>query len=81
MAMTLDHLESKGFSVEFLGSMLFTRFVSGTRVVSRNNNNKKVCGIEFPNGFGAHCTNYPHSYLTAVSNNNFVLLKPQQQQH
>lgn len=66
MAMTLDHLESKGFSVEFLGSMLFTRFVSGTRVVSRNNNNKKVCGIEFPNGFGAHCTNYPHSYLTAA---------------
>ncbi|GJQ08411.1 hypothetical protein GpartN1_g202.t1 [Galdieria partita] len=66
MAITLDHLEAKGFSVEFFGSMLFTRFVSGTRVVARNNSKTKVCGIDFPNGFGAHCTNYPHSYLTAA---------------
>lgn len=29
----------------------------------------KVCGIEFPSGFGAHCIDYPHSYVTAVSNN------------
>ncbi|EME32835.1 O-phospho-L-seryl-tRNA(Sec):L-selenocysteinyl-tRNA synthase isoform 1 [Galdieria sulphuraria] len=66
MAMTLDQLEAKGFPVEFFGSMLFTRFVSGTRVVARKNNKTKVCGIDFPDGFGAHCTNYPHSYLTAA---------------
>lgn len=42
MAITLDRLEAKGFSVDFFGSMLFTRFVSGTRVVTRNNDKKKV---------------------------------------
>jgi len=46
------------------GSMLFTRCVSGTRVVAMNEK-KVICGQEFI-GFGSSTHNFPHSYLTAA---------------
>lgn len=48
----------------FLGSMLFTRCVSGTRVVPRGQH-KSVGGVDFT-GYGASVTDYPHDYLTAA---------------
>lgn len=46
-----------------IGSMLFTRCVSGARAVSSQSS---ICinGVEF-RGWGAHCEDYPTSYLTA----------------
>ncbi|CAM9754110.1 unnamed protein product [Ectocarpus sp. 12 AP-2014] len=51
-------------SAAFFGSMLFTRCVSGTRVVTREQH-KCVGGIDFA-GYGASVTGYPHDYLTAA---------------
>lgn len=51
-------------STAFLGSVLFTRFVSGTRVVPRGQR-KTVGGVDFA-GFGASANAYPHDYLTAA---------------
>lgn len=51
-------------SPAFLGSMLFTRCVSGTRVVPRGQL-KSVGGVDFT-GYGASVTGYPHDYLTAA---------------
>lgn len=48
----------------FLGSMLFIRCVSGTRVVPRGQA-KTVAGVDFT-GYGASVTGYPHDYLTAA---------------
>ncbi|XP_041368316.1 O-phosphoseryl-tRNA(Sec) selenium transferase-like [Gigantopelta aegis] len=48
-----------------IGSMLFTRFVSGTRVVAPGKTTT-VSGHTFKN-FGAHCNSYPHAYLTAAA--------------
>ena len=48
-----------------LGSMLFTRFVSGTRVVPRGDT-KQVSGYTFE-GFGSHSMNYHSVYLTAAA--------------
>lgn len=48
----------------FLGSMLFTRCVSGTRVVPRGQA-KSVGGVNFV-GYGASVSDYPHDYLTAA---------------
>lgn len=48
--------------VAFLGSMLFKRCVSGTRVVARGQR-AEVAGHAFA-GYGAHCDAYPHDYLT-----------------
>lgn len=48
----------------FLGSMLFTRCVSGTRVVPHGQH-KSVGGVDFT-GYGASVTGYPHDYLTAA---------------
>lgn len=53
-----------GGGVAFLGSMLFTRCVSGTRVVPRGQE-KTVAGVQFM-GFGASYDAYPHDYLTAA---------------
>lgn len=50
--------------VSYLGSMLFTRCVSGTRVVARGQR-KSVAGVEFE-GYGASVKGYPHDYLTAA---------------
>ena len=60
---TLDNHAAKDHDL-FMGSMLFTRGCSGTRVyVSGPQNEKIVCGIKF-DGFGAHCAEYPHSYMS-----------------
>lgn len=48
--------------VAFLGSMLFKRCVSGTRVVPRGAT-ATVAGRAFV-GYGAHADAYPHDYLT-----------------
>ncbi|XP_076467406.1 O-phosphoseryl-tRNA(Sec) selenium transferase-like [Babylonia areolata] len=48
-----------------IGSMLFTRFVSGTRVVAPGSAST-VSGYTFQN-FGAHSNVYPHAYLTAAA--------------
>jgi len=51
--------------VTFLGSMLFHRCVSGTRVVGRGKV-QAVEGITFQ-GYGAHCEAYPHDYITVAA--------------
>jgi O-phospho-L-seryl-tRNASec:L-selenocysteinyl-tRNA synthase len=56
-----------------LGSMLFTRCVSGTRVVDNSSSSsgssgsavKEVAGLHFA-GYGASVDNYPCAYLTAA---------------
>ncbi|XP_002410195.3 O-phosphoseryl-tRNA(Sec) selenium transferase [Ixodes scapularis] len=48
-----------------VGAMLFTRFVSGARVVS-NQGSKRLGQVDFE-GWGSHCGAYPTSYLTAAS--------------
>ncbi|GAB4820637.1 hypothetical protein N2152v2_007683 [Parachlorella kessleri] len=51
--------------VTMLGSMLFRRCVSGTRVVARGKR-QSVGGKEFV-GYGAHCDDYPCDYLTVAA--------------
>lgn len=51
--------------VSFLGSMLFKRCVSGTRVIARGTK-QNAAGISFT-GFGAHCDAYPCDYLTVAA--------------
>lgn len=46
------------------GAMLFSRCVSGTRVIPRGET-KSMGGQEFV-GFGSSYTNYPHAYMTAA---------------
>ncbi len=63
--------EGEARSFSYLGSMLFTRGVSGTRVVvpsssSSSRREKKVAGVGFV-GWGSHCDSYPPGpYLTAA---------------
>ena len=61
-----------GFDETYLGSMLFTRCVSGTRVVRRGEV-KTICGIKFT-GFGSSFDDYPHSYLTVKPDHCALLL-------
>lgn len=68
---TLDELakdtqdeKKKAEITSLFGSMLFTRCVSGTRVVSKNQS-KTIVGHEFI-GFGSSTEGFPHSYLTAA---------------
>ena len=49
-------------SLSMLGSMLFKRGVSGTRVVAQGKV-QSIAGHAFQ-GYGAHCDCYPHTYLT-----------------
>lgn len=51
--------------ITFLGSMLFGRCVSGTRVVARGKR-QDVGGLQFT-GYGAHCDAYPCDYLTVAA--------------
>ncbi|EQC33319.1 O-phosphoseryl-tRNA(Sec) selenium transferase [Saprolegnia diclina VS20] len=60
--MTLSHVTGK--DATFLGSMLFSRGVSGTRVVT-GTANATIVGHEFV-GFGAHSATYPTAYLSAA---------------
>lgn len=48
-----------------IGSMLFTRFVSGVRVVAPSEE-KDISGLKFKN-FSSHSNNYPCAYLTAAA--------------
>ena len=57
--------QSSGRNVSFLGSMLFKRCISGTRVVARASE-QSVAGIDFV-GYGAHCDAYPCAYLTVAA--------------
>ena len=64
-----SHKESRDSDVHskdisYFGSLLFTRCISGTRVVPKNQN-KSIAGYEF-DGFGSSTCNYSSSYLTAA---------------
>ncbi|XP_043218845.1 O-phosphoseryl-tRNA(Sec) selenium transferase-like [Amphibalanus amphitrite] len=48
-----------------IGSMLYTRCVSGTRVIAPGDT-KVIAGHQFE-GWGAHHSHYPHAYLTAAA--------------
>lgn len=48
----------------YLGSMLFTRCVSGTRVI-RKGEVKTICGYEFL-GFGSSIDQFAHTYMTSA---------------
>ncbi|KAH3707970.1 O-phosphoseryl-tRNA(Sec) selenium transferase-like [Dreissena polymorpha] len=53
-------------NVTEIGSMLFTRCVSGTRVIEKSNQVTDVNGIKFLN-FGAHHDSFPCSYMTVAA--------------
>ncbi|KAI9027839.1 O-phosphoseryl-tRNA selenium transferase [Hyaloraphidium curvatum] len=53
--------------ISFLGSMLFSRFVSGTRVVPRLSTATPISGLPAVEGWMSHCRNYPVAYLTAAA--------------
>ncbi|EEB13174.1 UGA suppressor tRNA-associated protein, putative [Pediculus humanus corporis] len=66
IAMTLNSLAGTDTkTITMLGSMLFLRSVSGTRVIT-GNDIKDVAGCKFE-GWGAHNSNYPTPYLTAAA--------------
>lgn len=66
LAMSLKNLEEQsGTAVTQLGSMLFTRQVSGARVVPRESV-QTVSGRAFT-GFMSHTDHYPCAYLNAAS--------------
>lgn len=65
MGMSLSSLP-KDSKITEVGSMLFTRFVSGTRVISNSGDEATINGIKFSN-FGAHCNIYNCPYMTAAA--------------
>ncbi|MEE6462355.1 hypothetical protein FKM82_001567 [Ascaphus truei] len=66
LAMSLRNVnEQSGAAVTQLGSMLFTRQVSGARVVPLGTS-QSINGYDFK-GFTSHCNNYPCAYLNAAS--------------
>nr|XP_002120570.1 O-phosphoseryl-tRNA(Sec) selenium transferase [Ciona intestinalis] len=65
MAMTLSSLEASNCDVTQLGSMLFTRRVTGARVV-QTFAKKEIEGHVFT-GYGSHSNHYPHSYVTVAA--------------
>jgi O-phospho-L-seryl-tRNASec:L-selenocysteinyl-tRNA synthase len=65
MAMTLSCAKSLDVSPTLFGSMLFSRCVSGTRVVAPGET-KNVGGVEL-RGFGASHSAYPETYFTAAA--------------
>jgi len=65
MAMTLSCAKKIGAPPTMFGSMLFSRCVSGTRVVAPGET-KTVGGITFQ-GFGASHSAYPETYFTAAA--------------
>jgi len=56
--------EDENKQITKFGSMLFTRCISGTRVVARNET-KAISGHIF-RGFGSSHDTYPHAYMTAA---------------
>lgn len=65
VAITLSNLKSKK-DISEIGSMLFTRCVSGTRVIISDGNSKMINDCLFKN-WGSHFDSYPFTYLTAAS--------------
>lgn len=63
LAMSLKHLGHEPKQVTQIGSMLFHKLVSGTRVIV-SSDEKDICGVKFKN-FGSHSNAYPCAYLTA----------------
>lgn len=59
-----DYLKDISKDVSTFGAMLFTRCVSGTRVIARGEE-KEMGGIVFK-GFGSSTDVYPHAYMTAA---------------
>jgi O-phospho-L-seryl-tRNASec:L-selenocysteinyl-tRNA synthase len=64
MKMNKDATADAMKTTSLFGSMLFTRCVSGTRVVAKGST-KVIQGQEF-RGFGSSTDDYPYSYLTAA---------------
>lgn len=62
-----------------LGSQLFLRCVSGTRVVSTKER-KVINGHEF-RGWGSHHDNYPTAYLTAAATIGMTIVDVEQFLH
>jgi O-phospho-L-seryl-tRNASec:L-selenocysteinyl-tRNA synthase len=63
LGMTIDSFSTPRRPHSFVGAMLFTRCVSGPRVVSNvGDTSKDVCGVRFDK-YGAHCDDYAHTYL------------------
>jgi O-phospho-L-seryl-tRNASec:L-selenocysteinyl-tRNA synthase len=59
-----DYTKSISKEISSFGAMLFSRCVSGTRVVPRAEV-KSMGGHEFV-GFGSSTSNFPHAYMTAA---------------
>lgn len=59
-----DYLKAVAKDISQFGSMLFSRCVSGTRVVPRAQS-KKMGNHEFL-GFGSSVEGFPHAYMTAA---------------
>jgi O-phospho-L-seryl-tRNASec:L-selenocysteinyl-tRNA synthase len=66
IAMTLDMFETSSISETEIGSMLFIRSVSGTRVVAIDGKTKTISGYQFKN-WGSHTDHFKHSYITAAA--------------
>ncbi|XP_002741399.1 O-phosphoseryl-tRNA(Sec) selenium transferase-like [Saccoglossus kowalevskii] len=66
LAISLSQLQGNTKQLTEFGSMLFTRFVSGTRVIAHESPPLVVSGYEF-NNYGAHTNRYPCTYLTAAA--------------
>jgi O-phospho-L-seryl-tRNASec:L-selenocysteinyl-tRNA synthase len=62
---TLDPGDAEQPAITFLGSMLWSRCVSGTRVVARGKR-QSVGGLSF-DGYGSSHDAYPTAYLTAAA--------------
>ncbi len=60
----VEEKKKKNAEITKFGSMLFTRCISGTRVVPTGET-KTISGHTFV-GFGSSCEEYPHSYMTAA---------------
>ena len=59
-----EYLQSTAKQISSFGAMLFSRCVSGTRVVPRNQ--VKIMGGHDFVGFGSSTQAYPHAYMTAA---------------
>jgi len=58
-------LQQLGDGATFLGSMLFSRGCSGSRVVNPKEV-RKINNVTFT-GYGSHSNNYPFPYLTVAA--------------
>lgn len=65
MSVSQNLVSGQKNDVTELGSMLFTRCVSGTRVVATDTV-KEIEGYKFQ-AYGSHCDKYPTAYLTAAA--------------